>query len=610
MNLHALYHEPKSSFAYAYKIDELHLRFRCAKDDLDTVTVIHGNKFAWLKTKTRINMEKIAADEYFDYYQCSIVNADSRHAYYFELVSNTERLYYTEAGIVNELDDTAEEYYFFVYPNIAPCDVLSAPDWMKSAIFYQIFVDSFAKGPCEKIPDNLAPWEETAPFHSCHGGNLPGITEHLPYLEELGVNAIYLTPIFYSDSSHKYNTYDYQMIDPYFGTEKDLKKLVETAHSLNIRVVLDAVFNHCGMMFAPFQDVVKHGKKSSYWNWFFIEGEKIEFDPVNYRSFSFGKYMPKLNTRNKEVMDYLITTAVNWTKQFELDGWRLDVADEVDHDFWREFRKKIKEVNKEACIIGETWHTATAWLKGDQFDSVMNYPLTKLMLDFFARSAIDASTFASRVNALLMRYPNNANEVTLNFLDSHDTPRFLYSCKGELFRLQNAAAFLFAYLGMPCIYYGTEIGMSGGNDPDCRRGFLWNKEKWNMDLFCVYQNLIKIRKLFLSDSILYGSRKIVSFHELLILFYSDDKDKGIIFFNQTNEDKKIVLFPQAKEENQFSFEELLLELDVKNIHDLYITTLRNRGIFFSFSNCEAKSEFILFKSEFLIPKQGCAFLFT
>jgi len=217
-------------------------------------------------------------------------------------------------------------------------------------------------------------------------------------------------------------------------------------------------------------------------------------NPLNYETFGYISSMPKLNTANPEMKKYLLDCVHYWTEEFHIDGWRLDVSDEIDHKFWREFRTVLKEINKDAIIIGENWHDALPWLMGDQFDSVMNYPVTKLCLDFFARKQMDAFSFTEQLGGYLMRYPNQVNEVMLNLLDSHDTERFLYSCNGDKESLKSAATFLFAYQGMPCTYYGTEIGMTGHYDPGCRRGFNWNREQWDVELFDHYKKLIHLRK--------------------------------------------------------------------------------------------------------------------
>lgn len=492
MNLSAVYHIPKSNFAFAYRKNILYIRIRVAKDDMKSVHIIYGIKYDW-QNKKRKQMEKVLSDAEFDYYEYQIKTNDTRIGYYFELKSLDKIIYYTEAGFVDEFNDEKAYCYFFQYPYINEIDVHKIPKWVSETNFYQIFVERFYNGNPQNSPENLDDWDAQPTPTSFMGGDLEGIIKKIDYLKKLGIRGIYLTPIFESVSNHKYDTSDYLKIDPYFGDESVLRRLIKICHKNNIKVVLDAVFNHCGIDFKPFQDVVKNGSRSKYFDWFFIDGDHVEFNPINFQAFGYVPYMPKLNTSNKEVKEYLYHVGTYWTEKFDIDGWRLDVSDEIDHEFWRGFRKIVKGINKEAIILGENWHNAYPWLQGDQFDGVMNYSLTKLMLDYFALGEIDAKTFAYEVSGLLTRYSKQVNESMLNLVDSHDTERFLTTCKEDPEKLKNAAAFLYAYVGMPCTYYGTEIGMDGVYDPGCRKGFDWNEDHWNKELVAYYRKIIKIR---------------------------------------------------------------------------------------------------------------------
>ena len=260
-----------------------------------------------------------------------------------------------------------------------------------------------------------------------------------------------------------------------FGSNEDFTALVESAHARNIRVVIDAVFNHVSDQCAQFQDVLKNGKKSRYFDWFIIHGDEVDQEKVNYECFSICNYMPKWNTSNPEVQDYLISIAVHWIKEYHIDGWRLDVSDEVSHYFWRRFRRAVKNANPECAIIGENWHNANTYLQGDQYDSIMNYAFTKACLDFFAFDALDASGFADKLNELLMRNTDTVNIMMLNLLDSHDTHRFFTQVGENKTKLESALTVLYLFVGAPCIYYGTEIALPGGYDPDCRRTMDWEQ---------------------------------------------------------------------------------------------------------------------------------------
>lgn len=530
MNLTAISHLPNSNYAYAYKENELHVRLRTAKNDMDQVEIIFGIKYDWKNNQKQV-MKKILSDELFDYYQYSIVQEDTRIGYYFALTKGDKQIFFTETGFVNEFNDEMAYCYFFQYPYINPIDVHKQPSWIHSSIFYQIFIERFYNGEEKNSPANLTPWDEEPTPTSFYGGDLRGIIEKLDYLSDLGINGLYLTPIFQSPSNHKYDIVNYLEIDSYFGDKEVFAELVEKAHQRGIRVVLDAVFNHCSNLFAPFQDVIEKGKDSKFCDWFFVEDYPVTKDPLNYKTFGYVPYMPKLNTANPEVKEYLLDAVRYWTEQFQIDGWRLDVSDEIDHVFWRDFKKLVKGINSETIIIGENWHNSSAWLLGDQFDSVMNYPVTKLCLDYFAIHEISSKKFEEGLSGLLIRYPDQVNDAMLNLLDSHDTERFLYTAKENIKSVKSAAAFLFAYKGIPCTYYGTEIGMTGNYDPGCRKGFDWNQEHWDMDLFLYYKKLMAIRSKEIA--LQQGDIRFHSTDVLFVMERSYQKERIYVLINTT-----------------------------------------------------------------------------
>ncbi|WP_281531975.1 glycoside hydrolase family 13 protein [Anaerocolumna aminovalerica] len=558
MNLQAICHIPKSNYAYPYKENELHIRLRTAKDDVDQVEIIHGIKYDW-KNNERHVMKKILTDEFYDYYQYNIICEDSRIGYYFGLTKGEKKLYYTELGFADKFNDDFAYCYFFQYPYINKVDVHKEPSWVQEAIFYQIFVERFFNGDVKNSPPDLTPWDADPDPKSFYGGDLKGIIDKLDYLKDLGINGIYLTPIFQSPSNHKYDTVNYFEIDNYFGDKEVFGELVQRAHDRGIRIVLDAVFNHCSNLFEPFLDAVEKGRESKYWDWFFIEDYPVKMDPPNYKTFGHVAYMPKLNTANPELKEYLLSAIRYWTTEYNIDGWRLDVSDEIDHLFWRDFRRVVKEINEEAVIIGENWHNALPWLMGDQFDSVMNYQVTKLSQDFFARNEISARSFEKGLSSLLIRYPDQVNEAMLNLLDSHDTERFLYTCQGRKEKLKNAAAFLFGYIGMPCTYYGTEIGMTGNYDPGCRKGFDWNQEHWEMELYQYYKKLISIRKK--EKALQYGDITFLSTDSLFVMKREYNKECIYILINQ-REDVADYNLPKSSFEYNY-VKELLSESEWK-----------------------------------------------
>lgn len=410
------------------------------------------------------------------------------------------------------------------------------PDWVRDAVFYQIFPDRFATSARVAKPGPLEPWDAPPTHHGFKGGDLIGIAEHLPYLEQLGVNALYLTPIFSSASNHRYHTYDYLQVDPLLGGNDALRVLLDAAHDRDMRVILDGVFNHTGRGFWPFHHVLETGARSPYRRWFHFDQEALEAGlPVlaypgaiarsgaavdepapgetsperdgtwslrrlGYRAWWDLPALPKLNTDEPEVREYLLSVAEHWIR-FGADGWRLDVPAEIqDETFWQEFRRRVRAVNPEAYLVGEIWRLAPDWLRGDRFDALMNYPLAEAILSFTGADHLDDEVlrthhefgpnvwptdgpeFVQRVRSTLDAYDPAVTSVQLNLLDSHDSPRFHTFVGGDRpsYRL---AVFLQATLpGAPCIYYGDEIGMEGAHDPGCRGGFPWDEEAWDGDL--------------------------------------------------------------------------------------------------------------------------------
>ena len=350
---------------------------------------------------------------------------------------------------------------------------MSFPSWTKDAIFYQIFPDRFCRSERYKAIGKFVPWDSLPTRENMFGGNLAGIIDKLEYIASLGVNAIYLCPIFKSNSNHRYHTVDYFEIDPVLGTLKDFDKLVKKAHKLGLRVILDGVFNHCSRGFFQFNSLMELGKNSPYVDWFHVHGWPLHAysGKPNYDCWWGFPALPKFNTDNPDVREYLFSVGEYWMKR-GIDGWRLDVPNEIDDDsFWQEFRRRIKAINPEAYIVGEIWNEPSRWLKGDQFDGVMNYPLRRAVLAYlFDEKPINLAEFAKRLRDA---FPKDRFGVPMNLLGSHDTIRLATLPCSNLQRVKLALAILFFLPGAPCVYYGDEIGMEGGKDPDNRRTFPW-----------------------------------------------------------------------------------------------------------------------------------------
>lgn len=494
----AIYHRPKNSYAYAYDERTLHIRLRAKKDDLTGVQLIHGDPYRWAEghmLSDKEPMTKLASDELFDYWFIAISPENNRFVYQFEVTDGTETWIMGEKGFTQDV----EENRFYRFPYLNAIDVFDAPEWVKDTVWYQIFPERFANGNPGRKTNTNGVWGDTPKPDSFFGGDFEGIIQHLDYLKDLGITGIYMTPIFEAPSNHKYDTIDYMKLDPQFGDEETFRQLVQECHARGIRVMLDAVFNHAGYGFAPFQDVLKNGAKSRYADWFHILsfGEEAGELP-QYETFAFTGDMPKLKTSNPEVKDYLLGVAKYWIEEFDIDGWRLDVANEVDHKFWREFRNTVRAVKDDVYMVAEIWNDAMPWLQGDQFDSVMNYPFTEAVIDFIAKGTITATQFGHQLSSHLQLYPENVGEVMFNLLGSHDTARLLTRCDDDLSKVKLAYLLLFTYPGSPCIYYGDEVGLTGDGDDFAyyRPCMEWDPAKQDQDLLNDVKKLIAIRKAY------------------------------------------------------------------------------------------------------------------
>jgi glycosidase len=494
MQIESFYHGTRNNWAYAYDEETVHLRLRTKRDDVEEVLAITGDKYDWDRFYAEYSMEKANSDAMFDYWQVEVKPEHKRFSYGFRIRAGTETLWMIESGVYSEQPYPPGGYYDLPY--IHKNDLFKVPEWAKEAVFYQIFPDRFANGDPSNDPEYVQEWGGRPDLYNHFGGDLQGVADHLDYLVDLGINAIYFTPVFMAPSNHKYDTVDYRRVDPHFGSNELLKELVEKCHQNGIRVILDAVFNHCSERFPAFMDVQQHGANSKYAEWFHVNEYPLEVkDGIpTYDTFGFYGDMPKFNTANPEVKQYLLDVAEYWIREIGIDGWRLDVANEVDHHFWREFRQRVKAANPDAYIVGEVWSDSIMWLLGDQFDSVMNYPFSNKVLEFFSQSNTDGFAFANNMGYLLIRYPKQTSEVIFNLLCSHDTARVLTRVGEDKRRLKLCVVFLLTYIGTPCIFYGDEIGLKGGDDPDCRSCMEWNPDKRDNELFDFYKMLIHLRK--------------------------------------------------------------------------------------------------------------------
>lgn len=479
MKLDAVLHIPMSE--YCHGLDESHIvyRMRSARGDLKRVTLYYGDTACRVTPIifTAVPMEVVARDLCHDYWQAIVDSPYNRVYYYFELDDGrSAKLYYGDVFTDHLVDDRSQ---YFKLPFNHRADIAKVPDWVHDAVVYNIFPDSFATAHKYLSLEATELDYHGQTVRGKLGGTVRGVAENVDYLKELGINCVYLNPIFAAGEYHKYDLLDYYHVDPCFGGNEAFREMVDVLHKNGIRVIIDGVFNHCGWHFFAFEDVVRNQEKSKFCNWFYhlefpvVRPETPESYP-GYACFAYERMMPKLNTANPEVRDYFCNVGRYWIEEFDIDGWRLDVASEVDDSFWRAFRKTVKEVKPDALLIGEVWESASHWLQGDMFDSAMNYDFRKHCSLFFAEASIDAADFAGRITNMLMRYRLQIVPAQLNLLDSHDVSRFLSLCNGDKAKLRLAILFMMTFVGMPTVFYGDELGIQGITEAEFRRPMPWH----------------------------------------------------------------------------------------------------------------------------------------
>jgi cyclomaltodextrinase len=478
-------------------------------------------------------MEPAEHDPAFRYYRTRVTlpSADTALEWAIRYRDADATAWLGAAGITEEWPEAMFRYTAATHPPFL------TPEWAKDGIIYQIFPERFANGDRTNDPDFSEPmyagatelpasgktngeyfhlvedWYDWAglvqspyrtdgrpDYYSFNGGDIAGVRQHLDYLSDLGITVIYFNPLNQGMSNHKYDPTDYLTIDPHFATADGFKAFVQDCHARGIRIIVDMAFNHTGNWHFAFRDAVEKGRDSQYWNWYEFKRwplpDSRDFKAADYYDcwWGFGLH-PNLNwdlsrpnadennvedvaqaEPNQAVVDYVLSVADRWLGEFDIDGFRLDVPNEVPFWFWRMFRERCDRVKPDSYLVGEIWGSAGRWIGPDCFDATMNYKYFRdPVMDFFGTGRIDAAAFDTRLAPGRFEYPPQAVAVQMNLIDSHDTIRFLTS-SGDVRRLMLAALFSMTYVGMPHIWYGDEIGMQGGKDPDCRRPFDWRYE--------------------------------------------------------------------------------------------------------------------------------------
>ncbi|TDO73357.1 glycosidase [Halanaerobium saccharolyticum] len=558
-------HDYKNEMQSVIDLNTLEITLEAARDDISRVVLIYGPRYSDNPdANNKIEMNLKYRTNYHDIFSVRLNLDDTRLRYLFYLEDyRGNRVWYNEKGFFETRPEGYDSGYF-QKAIINKSDVTKFSEWAQDAVIYQIFPDRFFRTDGDNYKNRE--WHQLPKTDSIYGGDLRGIIKKLDYLVDLGVNTLYLTPIFKSPSNHKYNIDDYYQIDPNFGSIEDAKELSKRAKARGIKLIIDAVFNHSGSNFFAFEDLLTKGENSKYRDWYFPESLPVSKEKVNYSTFANDiKDMPRLNLDNPAAQDYFLEVAEYWTSELDLDGWRLDVADEVSRDFWKKFRKKIKNINKDIFIIGEVWYRASNWLDGNTFDSVMNYDLQRDIYSLIIEENMDVDQFSSQIQENFRHYHPEKPDRLVNLLDTHDTARFNWELRNydkEISdqKMKFAISLQFLLPGIPLIYYGSEIGLTGADDPDCRRTMIWDQSKQNQELFAYYKKIISY----------YKKKKVLRNGDYKELFV-DPLNKILIFSrgNKGRNQNRIVVIINMSNRKQ--------EINDKNIMEI----LKNKNLSFS-----------------------------
>ena len=562
MEYAAIRHVADKNYCYALEKGRFLFRIQVKKGDIRRVTMHYRDKnipVNFQDTRSKIDMRLIASDFCHDYFETEIKFDVLNLRYYFEIEDMDGKVVYYTNYIFSDVKTENIDQMFNCPQELRESDIFEVPDWAENKVVYQIFPSRFATS--KQVDEDL--WYK-APIHYDDNlqGDLRGIISHLDHLKDLGIDVLYMTPIFKADTCHKYDTIDYYTIDPSFGKKEDLKELVEKAHAMGMKVLLDAVFNHTGTKFFAFADLLEKQEESKYKDWYYVEEFPLKWgwgSKPTFKTFAYFGGMPKLNLNNPEVQEYCLNVAKYWIQECDIDGWRLDVGDEVPHAFWKRFRKEIKTVKKDALIVGEVWYYADDFLRGDEWDTVMNYQFYGAVMDLVAHEGITVSQYVERIGFLKGNLHKKAYPLMFNLIDSHDTPRFLHSAGNQIAKQKLAAAFQLLSPGMPMIYYGDEFAMQGAQDPDNRRGMYWDETYQNKEMYEWYRKLIWIRKEY--ACICNGETS----H-----FYTDDEN-GILVIERMNKQEQLTLiFNCSKESREMSAYKGMKNLTAEHVFEGFL----------------------------------------
>lgn len=485
--------------------------------------------------------------------------------YYFILIDGYERVYYGNndeklGGIGQMYNHNPIPYQITIYEKTA------VPEWYKEGVIYQIFVDRFCNGnedgSVTSPKDNsfiYGTWYDTPMYikdsagrvirWDFYGGNLKGVIKKLDYIKSLGINIVYLNPIFKASSCHKYDTGDYENVDEMFGTNEEFRMLCQKAKEKGIRIILDGVFSHTGDDSKYFNKFGKYktigayqSENSPYFKWY-----RFNNYPHSYESWWGIDNQPNVEELEPSYLNYIVKSDNSIIKKWMklgASGWRLDVADELPDRFIQEVKTSMNEVNKDNVLIGEVWEDASnkvsysqkrKYLYGKELDSVTNYPLRENLINF-VKGYIKSDKFSKRIMSVYENYPRENFHSNMNIIGTHDTERILSILDRRIELLKIIVTLQMTLPGVPLVYYGDEAGLEGGKDPDNRKAYPWNRE--NDEILSFYERIVKIRNK--EVSLRKGNLKIYNTDEDICIFERCYEDKKIVVAVNISKDDKIV----------------------------------------------------------------------
>lgn len=553
-----------------------------------------------------LELKVYASTDRFKFWEVQLEfrSTESKFSFAASTIDNLN-IYFGTSGVANFISPSEKWIY-----NSQTFNRHIIPDWVYGGVMYQIFTDRFRNGDSSLNPENTIPWDSTPTRLGFHGGDLYGVIEKLDYIQSLGVNILYLNPIFLSGSTHKYDTWDHFKIDDSFGGDEAFKKLIEEAHKKNMKIVLDCSLNHVHPRHFAFQDLIANGENSKYKDWFTVydfpvrlqhrphlysNTYKVGWDgnadiykkylektfeetkvPVeikeddglivepSYKAWWGVPDMPKVNLTNKDARQWALDVTEYWIKNFNIDGWRMDVAKELDFSFWKDFREIALSSKNDVLLISEIFGDTSQWLQGDRFDGTMNYSFREAMTDFFATQRTSPSQFSYALANLYSMYSFEALSSCQNLLSSHDVKRFLNRCGDNPEGIFGAIFLQATFPGIAGIYYGDEIGLSGADDPFNREPYPWDSEEtWNTDIFSYTTNLMKLKN---ENPILkYGRFELIESNDEIVMFRRTLKDESLLCIINRDKNTKSLKIKTTAHSVEVAFGDSTVHLNDGNL---------------------------------------------